>query len=79
MARIKEDRRRLKLLAAAMELYRREEINADQAAERAGISKIEFLDRRGEFGVRAFTQTPDEFDEDLKAAAAARTGKDDPE
>ena len=54
-----------------MKLYEMDELTAHQAAELAGVSLVEFLDRRGEFGVLAFTQTTAELEDELAAITAA--------
>jgi hypothetical protein len=38
----------------------------------AGIARVEFLDRLGEFGVNAFQQTPDELDQELATLRSFR-------
>ena len=64
-AKVPDDRFRL---AAAMKLYEIDELSAEEAAELAGVSLVEFLDRRGEFGVPAFMQTKDELADEIAAA-----------
>ncbi len=56
-------------LAAAMKLYEMDELSAEDAAELGGVSLVEFLKRRGEFGVPAFTQTPAELAAEIAAAS----------
>ncbi len=52
-------------LALAMKLHELGHLSSGAAAELAGITRVEFLYRMGEFGVDAFRMTPEEFDRDL--------------
>lgn len=55
-----------------MERYRRNELTAGGAAKLAGITKAEFLRRRGEFGVLAIEDRSDEeLERELKRALRA--------
>jgi predicted HTH domain antitoxin len=55
-------------LLAAMKLYELGEASSGVAAELAGISRVAFLSRLGEFGVPAFSMTEEEVREDLSNA-----------
>ena len=55
-------------LAAAMKLYELGRLSSGRAAELAGLSRLVFLQRAGEFNVSVFQQTPEEIEEDLKNA-----------
>jgi len=52
-------------LAAAMKLHELGQLSSGAAAALAGITRVEFLNRLGEFGVDAFRMTQEEFDRDL--------------
>jgi predicted HTH domain antitoxin len=55
-------------LLAAMKLYELGEISSGVAAELAGISRVGFLSRLGEFGIPTFSMTEEELREDLQNA-----------
>jgi len=59
-------------IAAAMKLFELGRLSSGAAAELAGIARVEFLDRLGEFGVNAFQQTPDEQDQELATLRSFR-------
>jgi predicted HTH domain antitoxin len=52
-------------LAAAVKWYELERISQGRAAEIAGISRAEFIDALGRYGVTPFQQTADEILADL--------------
>ena len=56
-------------LAAAMKLHELGHLSSGAAAELAGVTKIEFLERMSEYGVLAIPQTPEEAEEDSEDAA----------
>jgi predicted HTH domain antitoxin len=51
-----------------MKLYELGEISSGGAAELAGISRVGFLSRLGEFGIPTFSMTEEELREDLQNA-----------
>ncbi len=55
-------------LLAAMKLYELGEASSGVAAELAGISRVAFLSRLGEFGVPTFSMSEQELREDLENA-----------
>jgi predicted HTH domain antitoxin len=55
-------------LAAAMKLYELGRLSSGRAAELAGLPRVLFLQRTGEFKVSVFQQTPEEIESDLKNA-----------
>ena len=59
-------------LVVAAHLCRRETLSTGAAAVFAGISKPEFLQRMGEFGVPAFGLSPEELERDIEAAQKHR-------
>ena len=65
-------------LAAAMKLYELDELSSEEAAELAGVPLVEFLRRRGEFGVLAFTQTTEELKSEYDVAWAASSASRSP-
>ena len=52
-------------LAAAVKWYELERVSQDRAAEIAGVSRAEFIDALGKYGVTPFQQTGDEILADL--------------
>jgi hypothetical protein len=58
-------------LKEAVEAYARDELSAGQAATAAGITKVEFLRRLGEFGVSVLAT--DRLEEDAETAHRMRT------
>ena len=52
-------------LAAAVKWYEQERISQGRAAEIAGLSRAEFIDALGRYGVTPFQQTGDELLDDL--------------
>ena len=52
-------------LAAAAKWYEQERISQGRAAEIAGLSRVEFIDALGRYGVTPFQQTGDELLADL--------------
>jgi predicted HTH domain antitoxin len=58
-------------LLAAMKLYELGRLSSGAAAEFAGIARVEFLAKLGEFGVSPFQLTPAELDQDLDHARRA--------
>jgi predicted HTH domain antitoxin len=57
-------------IAAAVKWYELRRISQGRAAEIAGVSRAEFIDSLGRYGVSPFQQTVDEIAED--AAEASR-------
>ena len=55
-------------LVLAAHLCRRRALSTGAAALFAGISKPEFLQRMGEFGVSAFDLTPEELEREVESA-----------
>ncbi|MCX7049125.1 MAG: UPF0175 family protein [Candidatus Sumerlaeota bacterium] len=56
-------------LAAAMKFFELGRLSSGRAAELAGISRVEFLSRAGEFKVPAWDLTREELREDFRNAA----------
>ncbi len=56
------------LLAAAVKWYELGRISQSKAAELTGLSRREFLDVLGRFGVSPFQVTPDELEAELRRA-----------
>lgn len=56
------------LLAAAVRWFESGRLSSGAAAELAGLSKPEFLDRLKEFGISALGSSPSELAEDLANA-----------
>lgn len=54
-------------LAAAVKWYELERVSQGRAAEIAGVSRAEFIDALGEYGVTPFQQTGEEILADLDA------------
>jgi len=52
-------------LAAAMKFYELGRLSSGRAAALAGISRVAFLQKAGEYRVPAFEVTPDELKEDV--------------
>ncbi|HEX4953800.1 MAG TPA: UPF0175 family protein [Thermoanaerobaculia bacterium] len=57
-------------LVAAMKLFELGRLSSGAAAELAGVPKPVFLKRLGEYGVPAFSATPDDLREDIAFAAS---------
>ncbi len=55
-------------LAAAMKLYEIGRLTSGGAAELAGIARVEFLARLGDYGIPTFRLTEEELREDLERA-----------
>ena len=55
-------------LAAAMKFYELGRLSSGRAAELAGIPRVEFLSRAGEFRVPAWDLTEKELREDIRNA-----------
>jgi predicted HTH domain antitoxin len=55
-------------MAAAMKLYELGRLSSGAAAGLAGVSRVTFLAKLGDFGVDTFRQTQDELSEDLAHA-----------
>jgi predicted HTH domain antitoxin len=51
-------------LRAAMMGYQLGELTSTQAAELAGISRVAFIERLGEFGIPLFNLTREEYEHD---------------
>jgi predicted HTH domain antitoxin len=54
-------------LAAAVKWYELERVSQGRAAEIAGVSRAEFIDALGKYGVTPFQQTGEEIVADLEA------------
>lgn len=55
-------------LAAAMKLHEIGRLSSGAAAELAGISRVEFLSKLGQYGVSAFQLAPEEVEKDVANA-----------
>jgi predicted HTH domain antitoxin len=55
-------------LAAAMKLHEIGRLSSGAAAQFAGLSRVEFLSKLGQYGVPAFQLTPEELEEDVTNA-----------
>ena len=58
-------------LLAAMKLYELGRISSGAAAELAGLARVEFLAKLGEYGVSPFQLSPAELEQDLASARRA--------
>ena len=56
------------LMVAAAKLYQMGKLSSGRAAQLAGIARIEFLRRLGDYGVPVFDMTEEELESDLKNA-----------
>ena len=54
--------------AAAAKLYEMGKMSSGRAAELAGMSRIQFLQEMGHYGVSIFDLTPEELEQDLQNA-----------
>lgn len=54
-------------LAAAVKWYEVSRVSQGKAAEIAGLSREEFIDALGQFGVSPFQVTPNDLDRDLNS------------
>ena len=54
--------------AAAAKLYEMGKMSSGCAAELAGMSRIQFLQEMGHYGVSIFDLTPEELEQDLQNA-----------
>ena len=59
-------------LAAAMKLHELGHLSSGAAAGLAGITRVEFLYRLGEFGGNAFQESPEELAHELAALRSIR-------
>jgi predicted HTH domain antitoxin len=55
-------------LAAAVKLYELGRLSSGAAAQLAGVPKVLFLTKLGEYGVSTFQMTEDELERDLASA-----------
>ena len=55
-------------MAAAAKLYEMGKMSSGHAAEFAGLSRIQFLQNMGHYGVSIFDMTDEELDQDLQNA-----------
>jgi hypothetical protein len=55
-------------MAAAVRLYMTGRLTLNQASQMAGLLKVEFRQRMGEYGGSEFTQTSDELEQELIGA-----------
>jgi predicted HTH domain antitoxin len=58
-------------LLAAMKLYELGRLSSGAAADFAGVARVEFLAKLGEYGVSPFQLTPADLDQDLESARGA--------
>jgi predicted HTH domain antitoxin len=58
-------------LLAAMKLFELGRISSGVAASLAGLARVEFLAKLGEYGVSPFQLTPAELEQDLENARGA--------
>ena len=58
-------------LLAAMKLFELGRVSSGTAAELAGVARVEFLAKLGEYGVSPFQLSPVDLDQDLENARAA--------
>jgi predicted HTH domain antitoxin len=58
-------------LAAAMKLYELRRLSSGAAAELAGIPRVLFLEKLGEYGVSPFQYSADELAADVEGLRAA--------
>lgn len=56
-------------IAAAVKWYELHRVSQGRAAEIAGLSRAEFIDALGRYGVSVFQQTAEEIIEDAEAAS----------
>lgn len=62
-------------LLAAMKLYELGQVSSGAAAALAGVARVEFLAKLGEYGVSPFQLSPTDLEQDLETARrAARKG-----
>ena len=59
-------------LAAAMKLHELGQLSSGAEAGLAGITRVEFLYRLGEFGVNAFQESPEELAHELAELRSTR-------
>ena len=55
-------------MAAAAKLYEMGKMSSGRAAEFAGMSRIQFLQKMGRYGVPIFDMTHEELEQDLRNA-----------
>ena len=55
-------------MLAAVKLFEMKELSSGAAARLAGISRVEFLQRLGDYGVATFQQTEEELIEEIANA-----------
>ncbi len=55
-------------MAAAAKLYEMGKISSGRAAELAGVSRVQFLQNMGRYGVSIFDLTDEELEQDLRNA-----------
>lgn len=58
-------------LLAAMKLFELGRVSSGAAAALAGIARVEFLSKLGEYGVSPFQLTPDDLERDVEAVRRA--------
>ena len=59
------DDKEVKMIIAA-KLYEKGKLSLGQAAELAGLTKREFMDELGKYGVSIFGETLEDIDQDLQ-------------
>ncbi len=59
-------------IAAAVKWYEVRRVSQGRAAEIAGLSRSEFIDALGRYGISPFQQTSDELVQDAEEASRAR-------
>jgi predicted HTH domain antitoxin len=55
-------------MLAAVKLFELRKLSSGAAARLAGISRVEFLDRLGKYGVATFQQTEQELRDEIRNA-----------
>lgn len=58
-------------LASAFNLYKEGRLSSGMAAQLAGMSRVKFLIKCGEYDTSIFQQTPEELDSDVNEALNA--------
>jgi predicted HTH domain antitoxin len=58
-------------LLAAMKLFELGRVSSGAAARLAGMARVEFLSRLGDYGVSPFQVSPSELEQDLESARRA--------
>jgi predicted HTH domain antitoxin len=61
-------------LLAAMKLFELGRLSSGAAANLAGLARVEFLTKLGEYGVSPFQVSPEDLEQDLENARRASRG-----